>query len=51
MTFLDSSAIIEYLRGNRTLIEYLDEQRPWWTSTICVFEVLNGPAGSEGSTR
>ena len=48
MTFLDSSAIIEYLRGNRTLTEYLDEQRPWWTSTICVFEVLNGPAGSEG---
>ena len=48
MMFLDSSTIIEYLRGNRTVIEYLDEQRPWWTSTICVFEVLNGPAGSEG---
>jgi predicted nucleic acid-binding protein len=47
MTFLDSSTIIEYLRGNRTVIEYLDEGRPWWTSTICVFEVLNGPAGSE----
>ena len=46
MTFLDSSTIIEYLRGNRTVIEYLDERRPWWTSTICVFEVLNGPAGS-----
>ena len=29
MTFLDSSAIIEYLRGNRTLVEYLDEYRPW----------------------
>jgi predicted nucleic acid-binding protein len=48
MTFLDSSTIIEYLRGNGTVIEYLDEGRPWWTSTICVFEVLNGPAGSEG---
>ena len=46
MTFLDSSTIIEYLRGNRTVIEYLDERRPWWTSAICVFEVLNGPAGS-----
>ncbi|MFC6764838.1 PIN domain-containing protein [Natrinema soli] len=46
MTFLDSSTIIEYLRGNQTVIEYLDERRPWWTSTICVFEVLNGPAGS-----
>lgn len=47
MTFLDSSTIIEYLRGNETVIEYLDERRPWWTSTICVFEVLNGPAGSD----
>ena len=45
MTFLDSSTIIEYLRGNRSVIEYLDDRRPWWTSTICVFEVLNGPAG------
>lgn len=46
MTFLDSSTIIEYLRGNQTVIDYLDERQPWWTSTICVFEVLNGPAGS-----
>lgn len=46
MTFLDSSTIIEYLRDNQTVIEYLDTQQPWWTSTICVFEVLNGPAGS-----
>lgn len=46
MTFLDSSTIIEYLRGNQAVIDYLDERRPWWTSTICVFEVLNGPAGS-----
>lgn len=46
MTFLDSSTIIEYLRGSHTVIEYLDERRPWLTSTICVFEVLNGPAGS-----
>jgi hypothetical protein len=48
MTFLDSSTIIEYLRDNQTVIEYLDSSRPWWTSTICVFEVLNGPAGSAG---
>jgi predicted nucleic acid-binding protein len=46
MTFLDSSTIIEYLRGNQTVIDYLDTRNPWWTSTICVFEVLNGPAGS-----
>ncbi len=46
MTFLDSSTIIEYLRDNQTVIDYLDNREPWWTSTICVFEVLNGPAGS-----
>jgi predicted nucleic acid-binding protein len=48
MTFLDSSAIIEYLRDDQTVIDYLDTREPWWTSTICVFEVLNGPAGSPG---
>jgi predicted nucleic acid-binding protein len=46
MTFLDSSTIIEYLRGNQAVIDYLDTRKPWWTSTLCVFEVLNGPAGS-----
>lgn len=45
MTFLDGSTIIEYLRDNQTVIDYLDTREPWWTSTICVFEVLNGPAG------
>jgi predicted nucleic acid-binding protein len=40
MTFLDSSTIIEYLRDNQSVIDYLDEREPWWTSTICVFEVL-----------
>ena len=48
MTFLDSSTIIEYLRDNQTVIDYLDTREPWRTSTICVFEVLNGPAGSPG---
>ena len=46
MTFLDGSTIIEYLRDNTAVKEYLDERESWWTSTICVFEVLNGPAGS-----
>lgn len=46
MTFLDSSTIIEYLRDNEVVTAYLDEREPWLTSTICVFEVLNGPSGS-----
>lgn len=46
MTFLDSSTIIEYLRDNPTVIEYLNTEEPWWTSAICVFELLNGPAGA-----
>ena len=41
-----SSTIIEYLRDNQNVIDYLDTRKPWWTSTICVFEVLNGPAES-----
>jgi hypothetical protein len=48
MTFLDSSAIIDYLNDVPGVTEYLDENDPWWTSTICVFEVLNGPAGEPG---
>lgn len=46
MTFLDSSTIIEYLRDNPTVIESLDTEEPWWTSALCVFEVLSGPAGA-----
>jgi predicted nucleic acid-binding protein len=48
MTFLDSSTIIHYLSGTQTVQDYLDTSNPWWTSTICVFEVLNGPAGTPG---
>jgi predicted nucleic acid-binding protein len=48
MRFLDSSTIIQYLKDDQTVYDYLDESNPWWTSTICVFEVLNGPAGTPG---
>jgi len=40
ITFLDSSTILEYLRGTWAAIDYLDTGKPWWTLTICVFEVL-----------
>lgn len=50
MTFLDSSAIIDMLEGVEETVEYVQEQgEPYLTSTICVFEVLDGILGS-GST-
>jgi len=50
MTFLDSSVIVESLRGNETVIEYLDGKEPLNTSTICVFEVVDGYLG-RGNTE
>lgn len=46
MTFLDSSAIIDYLRGVDHVVEYLDGREPFFTSTICVYEVIDGRLGS-----
>jgi len=46
VTFLDTSVIIQYLGGDRTVRDYIDGREPWLTSTICVFEVLNGRLGS-----
>ena len=49
MVFLDSSTIIRYLAGNEAAQEYLDGREPWLTSSICVYEVINGRLGT-GST-
>lgn len=50
MTFLDSSVIIDMLNGVDSTVEFVQEQgEPYLTSSICVFEVLNGKLGS-GST-
>lgn len=50
MTFLDSSVIIDMLEGVEETVEYVqDQDEPYLTSTICVFEVLEGALGS-GST-
>lgn len=46
MTFLDTSAIIQYLRGDATVRDYIEGREPWLTSAICVFEVVNGRLGS-----
>lgn len=50
MTFLDSSVIIDMLNGIDPTVEFVQEQgEPYLTSSICVFEVLDGKLGS-GST-
>lgn len=48
MTFLDSSVIIDYLDGVEAVVEYIDEmtQGPYFTSAICVYEVVMGPVKS-----
>lgn len=46
MTFLDTSVIIQYLGGDPDVRDYIEGREPWLTSTICVFEVLNGRLGS-----
>jgi len=47
--FLDTSAIIEYQRGDEEVVEHLEQGRPWYTSTICVYEFISGRLGA-GST-
>jgi predicted nucleic acid-binding protein len=46
MAFLDTSTIIQYLAGSEIVTSYIDGKEPWWTSTICVYEVINGRLGS-----
>lgn len=47
MTFLDSSAIIDLLAGVEDTVAFVDTQEePYLTSSICVYEVLEGPLGS-----
>ena len=42
MLFLDTSAILSYKRDERAVVSYLDENKPWFTSTICLYEFVNG---------
>ena len=47
MTFLDSSVIIDMLEGVPDVVEYVENRgQPYLTSSLCVFEVLNGRLGS-----
>lgn len=46
MTFLDSSVIIDMLAGVSETVEAVEDRGgPYLTSSICVFEVLNGKVG------
>ena len=52
MTFLDSSVIIDYLDDAPSIVSYVDEETsaPYFTSAICVYEVLMGPVKSNETT-
>lgn len=52
MTFLDSSVLIDYLDGNQRVIDYLDDgtTAPYFTSAICIYEILMGPVKSDESS-
>ncbi len=50
MTFLDSSVIIDMLEGVPDVVEFVEDRgQPYLTSSLCVFEVIDGVVGS-GST-
>lgn len=47
MTFLDSSVIIDMVEGVPETVERMEAfETPYLTSTVCVFEVLNGELGA-----
>ena len=48
MAFLDSSAIVDYLDEVESVVQYVDEQPHLLTSSICVYEVLQGEVMSRG---
>ncbi len=50
MAFLDSSVIIDYLVGVDHVVEYVDDQSSLFTSSLCVYEVLEGEVLGSGET-
>ena len=47
MTFLDSSVIIDMLEDVPDVVEYVEDRgQPYLTSSVCVFEVIDGEVGS-----
>jgi len=48
MTFLDSSVIVDMVEGVPETVERMKAfETPYLTSTVCVFEVLNGELGGD----
>jgi predicted nucleic acid-binding protein len=50
MLFLDTSAILPYKRDESQVVSYLDENKPWFTSTICIYEFVNGAMWEDNLT-
>lgn len=50
MTFLDTSVIIDYLEGIDPVVSFVDARDTLLTSTICVYEVLEGEVFAPGPT-
>jgi predicted nucleic acid-binding protein len=50
MLFLDTSAILSYKRDESTVVSYLDANKPWFTSTVCIYEFVNGAMWEDGIT-
>jgi len=47
VTFLDSSVIIDMLEGVPDVVDYVEDRgQPYLTSSVCVFEVIDGEVGS-----
>lgn len=47
MPFLDSSVIIEMLAGTPDVVEFVEARgQPYLTSSLCVYEVVDGRVGS-----
>ena len=47
MTFLDSSAIIDMLQGVEETVDYVEDRgEPYLTSSLCVYEVIEGRLGA-----
>ena len=48
MLFLDTSATLSYKRDESTAVSYLDANKPWFTSTVCIYEFVNGAIWEDG---